>query len=229
MDSGETVRLIGINAPEKGQPYYIESSNRLKELINNKKIVLEIDVDDKDQYGRLLRYIIIDNENINIRLIKEGYATAYIVEPNKKYKTELENAWDECMNNKINLCKPPESTPNVCDNSCIEVFELHYKAGDDCKNLNGEYVIFRNNCEFSCDLKDWTVKDESSRTPYSFPALTLNKKDKATLYTGCGDNTNSNFYWCSKGYSCNAIWNNDKDTLYLRNSKGELILTYSYP
>ncbi|MGB2842733.1 MAG: hypothetical protein WBC40_09725 [Halobacteriota archaeon] len=33
LQNGERVRLLGINTPEKGQPYYEEATNRLKELI----------------------------------------------------------------------------------------------------------------------------------------------------------------------------------------------------
>ena len=33
LQNGERVRLLGINTPEMGQPYYEEATNRLKELI----------------------------------------------------------------------------------------------------------------------------------------------------------------------------------------------------
>jgi len=33
LQNGERVRLLGINTPEKGQPYYEEATNRLQELI----------------------------------------------------------------------------------------------------------------------------------------------------------------------------------------------------
>lgn len=230
LGTGEKVRLLGINTPERGQPYYEESKNRLKELIEGKEVTLERDITDKDQYGRLLRHVFLNNENVNIKLVREGLATVYIISPNVKYDKELGDAWNECLDEKINLCKPPEREGSVCDKNCIGIPYFKWNAeGDDCYNLNGEYIVFKNSCPYSCDLKSWTVKDESSRDPYVFPDFILESGTMVTLYTGCGTNTNTQLYWCSSGYSCNAIWNNNGgDTLYLRNSDGELVLSYSY-
>lgn len=227
LSDGQRVRLLGINTPEKGQPYYEEATNRLKELIEGKEVSLEKDVDDKDQYGRLLRFIFYNNKNINVEMVKEGYATVYIVGANTKYKTELENAWQECLENKVNLCKPP-SEENVCDKTCIGISYFHWNAeGDDCYNLNDEYVTFINSCSYSCDLTAWTVKDEANHI-YTYPSFTLESNAIVTLYTGCGTNTATKLYWCSSGYTCNAIWNNDGDTLFLRDGDGNLIFDYSY-
>ena len=230
LQTGEVVRLLGINAPERGQPYYEESTSRLRELIEGKEVILEKDVDDKDQYGRLLRYIFLNGENINVKLVREGLATVYIIPPNVKYEAELRGAENEAKSLKINIWKPPEQEgEKICDNRCIGISYFHWDArGNDCENLNDEYVIFKNSCPYSCNLTGWTVKDESSRAPYVFPTFTLESGAMVTLYTGCGTNTATSLYWCSSGYSCNAIWNNKGDTLYLRNSKGELVLTYSY-
>jgi hypothetical protein len=40
-----------------------------------------------------------------------------------------------------------------------------------------------------------------------------------------GSNTATELYW---GRSYGAVWNNDGDTLYLRDSNGNLVLSYSY-
>lgn len=231
LQNGEKVRLLGINTPERGQPYYEESTNRLKELIENKEVTLEKDVDDKDQYGRLLRYIFLNGENVNVKLVKEGLATVYIIPPNVKYKSELKEAENEAKSLKINIWKPPEQVgkEKICDNRCIKISYFHWDAaGNDCDNLNDEYVIFKNNCSYSCNLTGWTVKDESSRDPYVFPTFIIKSGLTVTLYTGCGTDTNTELYWCSSGHTCNAIWNNNGDTLYLRNSNGELVLSYLY-
>ena len=100
--------------------------------------------------------------------------------------------------------------------------------GNDCYNLNDEYVAFKNSCPYSCELTSWTVKDDSSRKPYVFPDFVLERGTKVKLYTGCGTNIETELFWCSSGYGCNAVWNNDGDTLYLRNSDGELVLSHHY-
>ncbi len=222
------VRLLGINAPERGQPYYQEATTRLRELVEGKKVIFENDIQDKDRYGRLLRYLFINDSFVNLQLVEEGYATVYIISPNKKYETDLRNTENETKTLKVNIWKQPMGE-NVCDSKCMGISYFKWDAeGNDCDNLNGEYVTFTNACSYSCDLTNWTVKDESSRKPYLFPSFVLESGKAITLYTGCGSNTQTQLYWCSSGGSCNAIWNNGGDTLYLRNSNGELVLAYPY-
>ena len=224
LKNGERVRLLGINAPEIGQPFYKEAKNRLKEFIDGKTVTLEDDVKDKDQNGRLLRYIYIDDTFVNLELLREGYANLYVIPPNTKHETELRNAWKECLKRGANLCKHSES---YCD-KCIGIVNFNWNAeGNDCYNLNDEYIIFRNTCSYPCDLTGWTVKDEGNNI-YTFPRFTLKGGSTVTLYTGCGKNTETKLYWCNSKRACNAVWNNNGDTLYLRDANGKLIIEHSY-
>lgn len=225
LESGEKVRLLGINTPEMGQPYYEEATNRLKEFVEGKAITLEKDVNDKDQYSRLLRYIYVDDVFVNMELVREGYANVYILPPNTKHEAELRSAWKDCLKKRINLCEPSES---YCDERCIGILNFNWNAeGNDCNNLNDEYVVFKNSCSYPCNLTDWTVKDEGNNI-YTFPKFTLGEEAVVTLYTGCDINTGTKLYWCSSGRECNAIWDNDGDTLYLRDANGKLIIEYNY-
>jgi len=82
LTDGKHVRLIGINTPEKNEHYYDESTNKLSELILNKELTLEKDVNDKDWYNRSLRYVYVDDVFINLLLVEQGYARAYDIKPN---------------------------------------------------------------------------------------------------------------------------------------------------
>lgn len=233
LDSGLYVRLIGINAPEKGEPYYNTAKNRLKTTVEGKTVILEKDKDDKDRYGRLLRYIFLDGKNINVELAKEGLAIVYILEKNIKYETELIQAEKIAKNKRINiwsLSKKLSHRNETCDNRCIRISYFHWNAkGNDCENLNDEYVIFENRCHFSCNLTGWSVRDRSSRHIYKFPAFILSPGAQVVLHTGCGRDTSDTLYWCNTGDTCNAVWSNEGDTLFLRDANGGLILSYSYP
>ena len=90
---GERVRLIGIDTPEKGNKCYKESAIRLSELVEGKDVILERDVEDKDRYGRLLRFIFLYKENINVKLVREGLAKMYTIKPNVKYHEEIQEAF----------------------------------------------------------------------------------------------------------------------------------------
>jgi micrococcal nuclease len=83
--NGETerIRLSGINTPEKGDCYYTEAKDELTNLVLNKYVYLEQDRTDRGKYGRLLRYIYIENKLINEELVKEGYAKVF-----DKYKDD---------------------------------------------------------------------------------------------------------------------------------------------
>jgi endonuclease YncB( thermonuclease family) len=83
ISTGETVRLIGINAPEEGETCYEESKEFLEDFLSDKEITFERDVEDKDRYGRLLRYVFAfdDEENhnadVNYGMIYLGLAYEY--------------------------------------------------------------------------------------------------------------------------------------------------------
>ena len=80
IESGDRVRMIGINAPEASDILGPPSNRRLKELIEFKQVQLLTDdiTSDRDRYGRLLRYVELDGEDINLRMVQEGQATAYL-------------------------------------------------------------------------------------------------------------------------------------------------------
>ncbi|QQG38652.1 MAG: thermonuclease family protein [Candidatus Woesearchaeota archaeon] len=77
LNDSVRVRLSGINTPEKGECYYKEAKERLKELTLNKTVFVERDIDNKDRFGRELRYVILGGVDINAQLVEEGYARVF--------------------------------------------------------------------------------------------------------------------------------------------------------
>ncbi len=72
-----SVRYIGMDTPENtNQVEYFGTEAEAKnlELVYGKKATLIKDVSETDQYGRLLRYVIVDNLFINYELVAQGYA-----------------------------------------------------------------------------------------------------------------------------------------------------------
>ncbi len=93
------IRLLGIDTPERGQPFYIEASRKLEELVSGNEVLLEKDVNDTDKYGRALRYVIAGNKNINIEMVRLGCARAYM-HKGLKYENEFLAAEKEARGNK---------------------------------------------------------------------------------------------------------------------------------
>jgi endonuclease YncB( thermonuclease family) len=104
VEGGYHVRLLGMDADEKGYPCYDPAKIRLENLILSKQIRLEKDKTDLDQYDRCLRYVFIDNANIDVQLVKEGLAVARFYEPDVKYRTEITDAEIYAQHNKVG-CK----------------------------------------------------------------------------------------------------------------------------
>jgi len=120
LSDGRKVRYIGIDTPETKDPrkevqcFGEEASAYNQDLVEGKVVAIEADVADKDQYDRLLRYVWLEDEMINKKLVAEGYAYASSYPPNVKYQTQFKLAqqqareqnlglWAECMVNDTAL------------------------------------------------------------------------------------------------------------------------------
>jgi endonuclease YncB( thermonuclease family) len=71
------VRYIGIDTAEMsppGQTFAAEANARNAELAYGKEAILVKDVTQTDQYGRLLRYVIVDKVFVNYELVASGVA-----------------------------------------------------------------------------------------------------------------------------------------------------------
>ena len=89
LADGRRVRYLGIDTPESGEYYAEEATARNKELVEGKTVELQRGKRDQDEYGRLLRYVYIDGVFVNAELIVQGYATAYIFDPDDRYSQIL--------------------------------------------------------------------------------------------------------------------------------------------
>lgn len=103
IENGVRVRYIGIDTPEIGEPYYLEATEANRQLVEGKSIRLEKDVEDNDQYGRLLRYVWVGEIMVNAELVKLGYAYSYSYPPNLKYQAHFLQLEKEAREQKRGL------------------------------------------------------------------------------------------------------------------------------
>lgn len=221
----ERLRLIGINSPESGECFATESSDRLEEIVSGESVTLVRDQSERDQYGRLLRYLYVGTEFVNETLVREGLAIARRYEPDTTMASILESAQEEAIAAAAGLwasaaCGAPAE-------SGIQIGQIRYDAdGDDNTNLNDEWVEFLNAGGGSVDLSGWMVKDESASHRYRFPsAFHLASGATVRLHTGCGEDTQEALFWCNTG---SAIWNNGGDTVFLLDPSGNIASSKSY-
>ena len=110
ISNGEKVRLLQIDTPEilPAECYGAEARKALIEIIGNSTITLESDPasDNKDRYGRILRYIKVGKVNVNLKLVEIGAATPYFFNGEKgKYSSQLLKAAQNAQANKLGLWK----------------------------------------------------------------------------------------------------------------------------
>ena len=103
------VRYIGIDTPElddRRAEYCAlaqEATRYNRELVEGKTVRLEKDVSGTDNYGRLLRYVYVDDILVNAELVRQGLAWAKPYPPDIKYQDTLEKAEAEAKQDKIGI------------------------------------------------------------------------------------------------------------------------------
>jgi micrococcal nuclease len=91
----ETVRLLGVDTPETVDPrkpvqcYGPEASAYTKSRLEGRRVRLELDVEPRDRYGRLLAYVLVDGHRYNDDLLRAGYARLLVIAPNGAHATTM--------------------------------------------------------------------------------------------------------------------------------------------
>ena len=88
----EKVRYIGVNTPElhhptRGEePGGREAADVNRRLVAGKRVRLELDVQARDRYGRLLAYVWVGSVMVNAELVRLGYAQVMTIPPNVRHQ-----------------------------------------------------------------------------------------------------------------------------------------------
>lgn len=96
------LRYIGMDTPESVkpgspvEPYAKEASTRKAALVADRDVILEKDISETDRYGRLLRYVWLQDGDIwtmaNMELVRLGYAQVLTYPPDVKYASQFVEA-----------------------------------------------------------------------------------------------------------------------------------------
>lgn len=102
----ETVRLEGIDCPERKQPFTTQARQTTSALIFGKDVVVE--VTGTDRYGRTLGRISVDGLDVNLELVKRGMAWHF-----KRYSNErtLADAEVVARSIRVGLWADPKPIP----------------------------------------------------------------------------------------------------------------------
>lgn len=221
LEDGRRVRYVGINAPERGQPYFAEAVTLNRRLTEGKHVSLEADEVREDRYHRLLAYVYADGHMVNARLIEAGLAHVFAFPPNLRYYDrflELQRRARAARRGIWENVRGP-----------LKITSLKFNApGDDRFNANGEYVRIASVADEVIDVRGYILSDAYGHR-YTFPALSLKPGYSVLLVSGRGVDVTDPpdriiLYWQSDG----PIWNNDGDTATLRAPEGSTVDTFQY-
>lgn len=217
LEDGRRVRYLGIDSPEKGAPHSEEAARANNILVGGKTVRLESSRARQDRDNRLLAYVFVGDTFVNEELVRQGYA--YLRHPiRKRYLQRFLQAQYEARSAGLGLWAQVTGRT-------LAVVNVHADAeGKERDNLNDEFIVIENQGQTPLELTGWTVSDASTLDPYLFPHFTLPAKAQVTLRTGFGKNTGGDLFWGSR----RPIWNNDGDTVFIRDAEGRLVLSHIY-
>jgi len=108
-ENGSKIRYIGIDSPEINDPrksiecFSQQAKNYNQELVLNKRVRLEKDISKTDRYGRLLRYVYVGDDLINLKLVEQGFALSAGYPPDIKYQNKFLKAEQKARQEKRGL------------------------------------------------------------------------------------------------------------------------------
>ena len=222
LHDGRYLRYLGINAPERGEPFCDEAKSLNARFVHEREVALEFEEVTHDGYGRLLAYVQVDGTMVNAELLAAGFVHIFLLEPIRYYE-QFRSIQEQARAKRRGVWgrggfKGP-----------LKITRLKADAeGDDRHNLNDEYVRVCNVSSDDVDLQGFVLSDRH-RHRYTFPSAVLRPGYTALLFTGKGRNVvkgahQLRFFWGSDY----PIWNNKGDTAFLRTPGGELIDSFAH-
>lgn len=248
----ETIRLLGVDTPETSVTQVEPDDWGMKDTTDSRdwlanwgekatnyaeerlsgEIYIKTDpeADRRGYYGRLLVYAYQSESSdisFNRRLLENGYARYYSSQFSKQ--STFKKAESEARASSTGAWGYSKPTNTETESSSgspnIVVASVHADAnGNDHENLNDEYIVLKNTGDGPVNMGGWTVSDEADHR-YRVPdGVKLGPSETVTIYTGSGSDTENKLYWGSDS----AIWNNEGDTIIVKNDKGKIIIRYEY-
>jgi micrococcal nuclease len=155
LQSGERVRYLGIDAPEMDdgqgncEPFARASKDFNRRLVEGKTVRLTYDKERRDDYGRSLAYVFLqDGRMVNGLMVQEGLAVVMLKRPNTRYRDFLLACQREAMKKRVGLwVRIPEGEEALFEGNSRS-FRFHREA---CASLarvpKGKRIRFRSRYE----------------------------------------------------------------------------------
>jgi endonuclease YncB( thermonuclease family) len=232
------VRYIGINAPERDQPFYEEATAANAEWVMDQTVHLERDVSEEDRFGRLLRYVYVDDVMVNEELIRRGLAALIVIPPDVHFADRFRRLEDEARRANLGMWQEEDRSavpsptampsraspsPRVAASTTVEITTIFYDGlvptveGD-------EYAEITNVGESAMNLAGWVLSAGDPDQVFTFPDYLLAPGERCRVYTN-----ELHAEWCGWSFeSEQAVWSNGGECGTLFNPAGEQVSQRCY-
>jgi endonuclease YncB( thermonuclease family) len=213
-----TIRLLGVNAPERDECLHDEAAPALANLLANADV--GVDEHGQDQFGRTLAYVWTGDILVNLELVENGLAIATTPGETETWGADLLAAEEAAFRGETGLW-----AANACDPDPVTSVDLevdtsgHNPSGPDDQVLDFEQVAIVNRGTAMADLSGWVLRDESSSHRFRFPDGTLIEPGSA-LEVSSDDPG-----WDPGG---SPVWNNDGDMALVLTPSGTVVARERY-
>lgn len=150
LANGESVRVVGIDTPERGACGYAEATANMERLVLGKRVRLGKSDEDRDRYDRLLRYVNVGKTDAGLNQINQGFAVArydsrdgYGFHPRENMYIAADKATPDfkCAKPKP---KPQPVAPAAPAGNCAEGYSPcipPYPPDLDCADVGGPIAV----------------------------------------------------------------------------------------
>lgn len=226
------VRYIGVDLLEFGEDDWLwqRMTEKNRELVGGKSVLLIKDRSETDNTGRLLRYVLAQGVFANLEMVSSGYAVAASAPPDQSCDAMFLEAEEKAIQTGRGLWAPdptatrilmPSPSPAPLTTGPMVIGLIIYRG--EAWQEPDEFVEVLNDGTAPIQLKGWTLSDDENHV-FTFPSFVLGPGQHCRIYTNQYHPTTCGFSF----FKFYPIWDNDKDCAYLKDPLGETISTYCY-
>lgn len=211
MRTAETIRLLGIDTPELGEPLGAEAQDLTARRAGDGPVYLALDFRRRDRFDRLLAFVYLrDGTLLNAELLRNGLAVVYRADDLMYFFAQFEDLERDARQEGIGLWEG--RTAGV-------IIVIIRNAG------RAEHVELRNDGADPVDISRWRIADDDGDM-VSIPGETV-LAPASTLAVGSGTGCVETPHPCLH-VSPKNIWSNGGDDAALYDRGGTAVHRYSY-
>jgi endonuclease YncB( thermonuclease family) len=220
LNTGEKVRLRGINTPELRPPeaFGIEARDAVRDLVMNQQVIITYNI--KDDYGRLVASVRYGEIDLATWLLEQGLGHLFLF-PGEEVDVEAMKAAQGAAR-----AKGLGMWSNEAYSGDLHITSFHANGiyGDDRVNPEGEYLRVCNVSDRPIELEGYSIRSNANSEGWTFPAMILPVGYNVKIITGHrAAQTDTDQQLAIYLESDSPIWNDCHDVATIRDRYGQVV------